>query len=95
MYRLRRLITFAVGYISANPYQKGLTVMCTTAIVSIGNRFGTFSFSTGVQFKKEPSLLEWAKADFDACFAYLFAQGRDEEAEVLFERLCRLANPVQ
>lgn len=63
--------------------------MCTANIVKVGNRFGTFTFSTGYRFKQQPTMLEWAKADFDACFSYLFIQGREEEAEMLFDQLVR------
>ena len=61
--------------------------MCT--IVNVGNRVGTFSFATGYAFKREPTLTEWAKDDFDACFNYLFNQGMEDIAEELFERLVR------
>lgn len=58
-------------------------------IVCVGNRFGVFSFTTGFTFKTEPTLVEWAKTDFDACFNYLFRQGMDDIAEELFEYLSR------
>ena len=64
--------------------------MCGTTIVSVNGKVGTFSFTIGVRWKTEPTLLEWAKRDFDACFAYLFAQKREDEAELLFEVLTRV-----
>lgn len=58
-------------------------------VVTVGKRSGVFSFATGYIFKREQTLLEWAKNDFDACFNYLFRQGKEDMAEELFEVLTR------
>lgn len=63
--------------------------MCEPVIVQMGGRVGTFSFSTGFRSSRYPTLLEWAKADFDACMSYLFMHGMDDDAEVIFEKLVR------
>lgn len=58
-------------------------------VVTVGKRAGVFSFSTGYIFKREQTLLEWAKNDFDACFNYLLRQGKEDMAEELFKVLTR------
>jgi hypothetical protein len=63
--------------------------MCTSSVVQVGAAFGTFSFSDGIRVRKEPTTLEWAKRDFDACMAYLFNHNREDEAEFIFEILVR------
>lgn len=63
--------------------------MCMCEIVRRGSKVGVFSFTTGYAFKPVPSLIEWAKRDFDACFTYLFKNGHDETAEELFTLLER------
>lgn len=67
--------------------------MCEVTQVVVNNNIGTFSFSTGIVWQRQMTLIEWARKDFDACFRYLFNQGRDEEAEVLFEHLVRITSP--
>lgn len=56
-------------------------------IVQVNGKFGVFSFAEGFKSKSEPTLLEWARVDFDACMAYLFRRGLHEEAEEIFDRL--------
>ena len=67
--------------------------MCEVTQLLIGSQVGTFSFTTGVVWQRQITLIEWAKKDFDACFSYLFNQGREEDAELLFEHLVRITNP--
>lgn len=67
--------------------------MCATVIVIVDGRVGAFSFSTGVKFQREQTLLEWAKNDFDACINYLLSNGKEDEAEIVFEQLVRITIP--
>lgn len=59
--------------------------MCTTTIVRVGKHFGVFSFSTGVVFKRQPSLLEEWKSNPNAVLERLAREGRWEELETLME----------
>lgn len=58
-------------------------------IICIDGRYGVFSFVSGFKTRMEPTLLEWARKDFDACFNYLFRQGLDDVAEELFDRISK------
>jgi hypothetical protein len=80
---------FATLYTSETITSERKTIMCMCEIVRIGSKVGVFSFTTGYAFKPAPSLIEWAKRDFDACFTYLFRNGHEETAEELFNFLER------
>ena len=58
-------------------------------VVTVNGQVGVFSFARGFEYKKAPSLLEWAKKDFDACFNYLFRTGQEDKAEEIFTVLER------
>ena len=51
--------------------------------------YGVHDFVSGFQTKRELTMLEWAKQDFDACMNYLFVHNMHEEAEGVFDILSR------
>jgi hypothetical protein len=61
--------------------------MCTATIVCVGKRYGVFSFSTGVAFKRLPDLREEWRANPDAVLERLSREGRWEELEALMDRV--------
>jgi hypothetical protein len=66
------------------------TTMCTSSIVCIRERFGVYSFTTGVAFKREPDLREEWKVNPNAVLERLAREARWEELETLMKQVpCR------
>ncbi len=64
--------------------------MCTNSIVCVGDRYGVFSFTTGVTFKRQLELYEEWRVNPNAVLERLAREERWEELEVLMDRV-----PVQ
>lgn len=58
-------------------------------VVNSKGVYGVHDFAAGFRVKRAPSMLEWAKQDFDACMSYLFKHDLHEEAEQIFDILSR------
>ncbi len=61
--------------------------MCTAMIICVEGRFGVYSFSTGVVFKRPPDLREEWRANPNAVLERLAREGRWEELEALMDRV--------
>ncbi len=61
--------------------------MCTSQIVSVGNRVAVYSFARGYTFKREPELREEWRANPNAVLERLAREGRWDELEILMDRV--------
>lgn len=61
--------------------------MCTATIICVEERYGVFSFSTGVAFKRQPDLREEWRVNPNAVLERLSREGRWEELEALIDRV--------